>query len=172
MFPPTYQTQRFILKPYEPKDEERFIEIALDKESIHFMGGANGIEAEARELFQKILKTYPLQDQDRRWFWIWGVYEDDRLCAHLEMKDTENTQPHELEIVYMVHPDARRKGLMTEVLLFLKSQQIEWNRRIIATVSPNNLNSLSLLEKWGIESKETLTDSETQKVYYKLILSR
>jgi len=86
------------------------------------------------------------------------------------MKDTENTEADELEIVYMVHPAERRKGLMTEILDFFKTNQTEWKRRIIATVSTKNLISLSLLEKWGIEEKKNLTDPETNKKSYKLIL--
>jgi len=77
MIPPTYQTQRFILKPYEPKDEDRFVEMALDAESVKFMGGSTGKEADERVFFQSIAKLY--KRQDKRWLWVWGVYEDNCL---------------------------------------------------------------------------------------------
>ncbi len=170
MLPPIYHTQRFTLQAYRPEDENRFVEMTLDQESVRFMGGANGIEAEERALFQKVLQIYE-KPQEERWFWIWGVYENNRLCAHLELKETEHTASDELEVVYMVHPDARRKGLMTEILDFAKQEQSTWRRRIIATVSPKNQASLQLLQKWGVAKKEMLKDKETGDEYLKLTLT-
>jgi len=169
MLPPTLKTDQYTLKPYVSEDEERFIEMALDPMSIQFMGGATGNEVEERKLFKKIFEVYKRKDE--RWFWLWGIYKGDLLCGHLEMKETEHTNDNELEIVYMMHPTERQKGVMTKVLSFLKQQQKSWGRRIIATVSPENINSIALLEKWGIDKKETLTDNETGKEYFKLILN-
>lgn len=169
MHPPILHTHRFTLMPYRQEDEDRFVEIALDKTSMQFMGGATGDEEEERALFKKVLALY--QKEDQRWFWIWGIYEKDLLCGHLEMKESEHTTEHELEIVYMIHPDLRRQGVMTEVLALLKQKQESWGKRIIATVSPNNNSSLSLLEKWGIEKKEMLINEEKGEEYFKLSLS-
>jgi len=94
------------------------------------------------------------------------------LCGHLEVKQTEHTKENELEIVYMVHPDDRRTGIMTEVLTLMKQQQVTWRKKMIATVYPNNFASLSLLQKWGIEKEEILIDSETGKEYLKLTLEQ
>lgn len=168
MKPPTYHTPRFTLQAYAPKDENRFVEMSMDSVSVEFMGGTEGIEAEERALFQRIFKLYENEDS-QRWFWIWGVYEDDRLCAHLELKETGHTAVgKELEVVYVVHPEERRKGVMTEVLAFLKGRKGEWKRKIIATVSPKNAHSLALLEKWGIERKEWIEEEEDG--YWKMTL--
>lgn len=168
MLPPTYKTSRWLLKAYDKASEDRFVEMALDVESVKFMGGANNNKEEERALFKKILALY--EKKEGKWFWVWGIYEADRLCAHLEMKETEHTNKNELEIVYMVHPTERRKGLMTEVLAFLKKNQVTWRRKIIATTSPENKNSLALLQKWGITKKENWLNKETGKTYYKLTL--
>ena len=172
MKPPIYHTPRFTLQAYTSKDEERFVEMSVDAVSVEFMGGAAGIEAEERALFQRIFDLYEKEDATR-WFWIWGVYEGDRLCAHFELKETENTEVgEELEIVYMVHPEERRKGVMTEVMTFLKEKQGEWKRQIIATVSPKNVVSIALLEKWGIEGKEWIKDEEeSEGGYWKIQLA-
>jgi len=168
MYPPTLKTNQFTLKSYSIEDENRFIEIALDPVSTQFMGGATGNEVKERKLFKKIFEIY--KSSNERWFWLWGIYKDDLLCGHLEMKETEHTNDHELEIVYMIHPDERQKGVMTAVLSLLKQNQKSWQKRIIATVSPKNLNSIALLEKWGIERKEILINDETGEEYFKLIL--
>lgn len=169
MQPPTLNTDRYVLKPYSLEDEDRFIEIAVDELSIQFMGGSTGNEAEERKLFKKILDIY--NKNVGKWFWLWGIYKNNLLCGHLEMKETEHTNEHELEIVYMAHPDERRKGMMTEVLSLLKQQQKNWSKRIIATVSHKNINSIALLEKWGIEKREVITDSEGGE-YLKLTLDQ
>jgi len=170
MYPPELHTYRFILKPYETQDEDRFIEIVLDEISIQFMGGSTGNEVEERKLFKKIFEVY--KRKDNRWFWIWGIYKNDLLCGHLELKETEHTKDNELEVVYMVHPNERRIGLMTKVLQLIKQQQQHWQKRIIATVSPQNKASILLLQKWGISKKEVLKNRETGEDFLKLTLSK
>lgn len=169
MIPPTYQTSDFTLQAYAPTDEDTFIEMALDQVTVRFMGGTSGIEAEERALFKKIFDVYKTNDQ--RWFWLWGIYQNQRLCGHLEMKESLHTSSEELEIVYMIHPQARKRGLMTSVLTFLKENQQNWQRRIIATVNPENIASIALLEKWGIEKRVTLIDEETHRSYLKCLLT-
>lgn len=127
MLPPILKINKLTLKPYTFEDEERFIEMALDPLSIQFMGGATGNEVEERKVFKKIFEIYKRKDE--RWFWLWGIYKDDLLCGHLEMKETEHTNNNELEIVYIVHPEERQKGVMTEVLSLLKQQQKSWQKK-------------------------------------------
>jgi len=159
MFPPILKTDKYSLKPYSKIDEDRFVEIALDKMSTRFMGGSTGIDAEERKVFKKIFEVY--QRNDKRWFWIWGIYKNDLLCGHLELKETEHTDKDELEVVFMVHPRERRKGIMFDVLVLLQENQKSWNRTIIATVNPENENSFSLFEKCGIVKKEQLENGQT-----------
>lgn len=169
MIPPVYKTNRFTLQPYLSKDEDLFVEMGIDSQSVRFMGGANGIEEEERAMFKKIFEVY--QRTDKRWFWIWGIYQDQTFCGHLELKESVHTTPEELEIVYMIHPKHRKKGVMTEIFAFLKSNQHTWKRRIIATISPENIHSMALVQKWGIDQKEELTNEETGKSYFKFILT-
>jgi len=170
MYPPKLKTSRLSLTPYSPKDEDRFVEMALDEASIRFMGGASGDEQEERRLFKKILEIY--EGENKRWFWIWGIYQKNLLSGHLELKETTHTKAHELEIVYMIHPNERRLGIMTEVLALLKKQQTFWQKRLIATISPDNLASIALLQRWGIETEEILVNDETGKEYLKLLLEK
>ncbi len=165
MYPPILKSKQFTLRPYQQVDEERAIETALDPVSKRFMGGNN-----ENPSLKKVFEVY--QRTDDRWFWIWGIYKDDLLCGHLELKETENTNENELEIVYMIHPKERRKGIMTEIFSLLKTKQKNWGRRIIATVSADNVNSIALLKKWGIDKKEPRLNSETGEASFKIILSK
>ncbi len=168
MYPPILKKNRITLKPYDQSDEDRFVEIALDPASVQFMGGATGIEEDVRKLFNSGFEIYKRTDD--RWFWLWGIYKDDLLCGHLELKETENTNEGELEVVYMVHPEERRKGIMTEVLSLLKENQHSWKKRVIATVDKENQVSISSLKKWGIDKTEIRLDDETGEESFKFIL--
>ncbi|GAA0564492.1 GNAT family N-acetyltransferase [Chitinophaga japonensis] len=171
MLPPVIKTTRFTLKPYERHDEDAFIEICLDKEAQRFMnGGLTRDESEERSLFRKIFDIYA--DHGKRWCWIWGIYEDNKLCGHFELKETEHTAADELEIVYMVHPAERRRGVMSEVLHTIKNKQPGWNKAIIATTSLDNDVSIALLHKWGVEKQEIITAPDTLEQYYKFCLRR
>jgi RimJ/RimL family protein N-acetyltransferase len=170
MLPPTYKTEHYSLEPYQPKDLERYLEMSLDKEVVAHMGGATGDRTAEEAMFQKIFELY--RSNAERWFWVWAVYRDQELCAHLELKETRDTAVDELEIVYMVHPGERGKGIMKEVLLFLKANQNCWKRRITATVYPGNEKSFYLLSKWGIERQELITDNDTGETFIKVWLNK
>lgn len=141
----------------------------LDPEVIRFMGGATGDEEKEREIFHKIFTHYEIDEYQTRLFW--GIYQNDVLVGHLQLKDTIYTDPNELEVVYMSHPEARNQGMMTEVLQTLKANQQTWGKRIIATVDKDNYYSLSLLSNWGIEKKETLVDPDDGVEFYKVWLT-
>jgi RimJ/RimL family protein N-acetyltransferase len=167
MYPPFYKTENYELVPYQQKDLERYLEIALDSDVVEYMGGATGDIEKEMKMFKKIFEIYRNQDQ-KRWFWIWAVYRDQTLCAHVEVKQTQDTAEDELEVVYMVHPAERRIGLMTEVLKFIKAKQSDWKRTIIATIYPENEHSYKLLEQIGIERQELITDAETGETFKKV----
>lgn len=169
MLPPEYKIDQVTLKPYVAEDVDRYLEMVLDATSIRFMGGASGDEVEEREVFKKIFHIY--QRSETRWFWIWGIYQDQKLCGHLELKQSDHTEADELEIVYMVHPAERGKGVMSEVLEFLKQHQRNWQKRIIATVNPENRPSITLLKRWGIDEEKMLISRETGEQFLKLRLS-
>ena len=171
MLSPTYITKNLLLHAYRKEDENRFVETGTDEAVVRFMGGATGNETTERALFQRIFTVYAQQDTNR-WFWIWGIYKEGRLCGHFELKETENTTANELEIVYMVHPKERGRGIMSEVLAFVKSKQKDWKRHLIATVDLGNEQSISLLKKWGITKKEWIADTtEAAGGYFKLWLA-
>lgn len=170
MLPPTYKTENYTLEPYQPKDMKRYLEMSLDKDVIAFMGGATGDRKAEEAMFDKIFELY--RSNENRWFWVWAVYRNQELCAHLELKETKDTAENELEIVYMVHPQERRKGIMKEVLNFLKANQHLWKRRLTATIYPGNNTSFQLLRKWGIEEQVLITDKETGETFNKVWLSK
>jgi len=169
MIPIELKSERFIIRPYNRSDEDRYIEMVLDEISNEFMGGATGIESKEREVFKKIFSVY--ENENERIFWIWGIYKDDILYGHLELKETEHTIENELEIVYMVHPQCRNIGVMTEILYLIKQNSNFLGKTLIATVSADNTVSIKMLEKLGIVRKEIIVDEDSKDEFLKLVLS-
>lgn len=162
-------TKTITIKPYERSDEDRFVEMSMDQAVVEYMSGASGVEEEERALFQKIFTIYDRPSRDPI-FYIWGIYFKDQLVGHLELKETEHTSDSELEIVFMMHPDARQSGIMKTVLLFFQNNQFFFDRQIIATVHGENKKSLNLLKKWG-HSRREFYEEEGVK-YVKVWLKR
>lgn len=169
MKPPKYKSDRFILRPYSKNDEQRFVEMNLDSVTQEFMGGTDNSEDSERKLFESIFALYEKKSKDR-WFWIWGIYENEKLVGHFELKETEHTADDELEIVYIIHPDERRRGIMREILDLIKDKQTELNKKIIATVNFKNINSMALLERWGITKRQTIRETDSDYEYLKVWL--
>ncbi len=162
MIPIELKSERYSIRPYHKRDENSYLEMVLDSVSIEFMGGGTGIESEEREVFKKIFEIY--KDNNQRIFWIWGIYEKSTLIGHLELKETAYTSADELEIVYIIHPNFRNNGVMTEILSLVRANREIWKRKIVATVNHKNSTSIKTLRKWGIAKKEVLVGEEILKL--------
>ena len=168
MRPSNLRTSRFSLKPYRLADQERFLEMFLDKETQSYMGGISHERQVGKKRFQKILAVYERRG-NARFHLIWGIYDQDRLCGHLELKDSRWANDEELEIFFMLHPQERSRGIIREVLPLIKRYQYLWGRQIVATIHPENVRSRSRLDIWGVDREETLHDPlegcRCQKLY-------
>lgn len=145
--------------------------MGTDAEVVRFMGGADGDTEKQRLIFHKIFKHYNEPETDPPML-FWGIYENDALCGHVQLKSTDHTLESELEIVYMVHPKERNRGLMREVLELFKQEQNRWKSTIIATVDLDNDTSIRLLEKWGITHRDKRIDPDDGVEYWKVNLSK
>lgn len=144
--------------------------MTTDKEVMHFMGGADGDIEKQTKKFEKLLDVYE-QPPTSETKLFWAIHQGQKLVGHVQLKPTDYTNKNELELVYMVHPDSRRKGLMTEVLNLIKQEQYRWKQQIIATIEFDNEISMRLLNNWGIIKKETQIDPEDGEHYWKVWLS-
>jgi len=162
----TIVSPHFKLAPYTLKDEQRYIEMCTDSESVKFMGNSTADPEKGRAFFRDRIIPFYSQKNLTRIFHVWGIYVNNVLCGHFELKETTNTSDTELEIVYLIHPDARGKGLMGKVLNYFKTNQAKWGRTIIATANPKNEKSMHLLKKWGINKQQTIVDTEKENYEY------
>lgn len=108
---PALRTQRLLLNPYVPGDEEEFVALFQDPEVARWLGETDGPAQRSadRALFRRFLThIYPLELSD-----AWAVRLDGRLVGHAEIAWSEDLGGHELTCA--VAPSVRSR-LGTELV--------------------------------------------------------
>jgi RimJ/RimL family protein N-acetyltransferase len=144
---PVLHTERLVLAPYIPEDEEDFVALFQDTRVSQWMGDGPDTEENDRALFWRVFtKVY-----DTGAFDVWGVRENGVFVGHAEIKPTEVSGGHEL--IYALAHDAWGRGLGTE----LAQGIIDYGfttlglTEVHATVADQNTASLAVMKKLGFE---------------------
>ncbi|MDR3081234.1 MAG: GNAT family N-acetyltransferase [Streptomyces sp.] len=153
---PTLQTERLLLDPYVPEDEEGFVALFQDARVSQWMGDGPSSEADDRALFGRIFTKVYAQDL----FDVWAVRRDGHLIGHAEIKRTDEAGGH--EIVYALAPAAWGAGLGTEVAEGLVAYGFGTLglTEVHATVDAQNKASLVLLGKIGFKHVRDITEED------------
>lgn len=142
---PVLRTERLLLDPYTPEDEEGFVALFQDVRVSRWMGDGTATEAEDRALFGRVFtKVYA-----ENLFDVWAVRRDGRLVGHAEIKRTGEVGGH--EIIYALAPEAWGAGLGTEIAEAIVAYGFDTLglAEVHATVAESNTASLVLLERIG-----------------------
>ncbi|GAA3378466.1 GNAT family N-acetyltransferase [Streptomyces sannanensis] len=139
------RTDRLLLDPYRPEDEESFVSLFQDKRVSRWMGNGPQSEAAERALFGRIFSKVYAQ----MLFDVWAVRQDGRFVGHAEIKRTDEVDGHEL--VYAIAHDSWGAGLGTEIAQVLVNYGFEelGLSDVHATVAEENQASLALLGRLG-----------------------
>lgn len=142
---PTLRTERLLLDPYTPDDEEDFVALFQDPRVSRWMGEGPTSEAEDRALFRRVFTQVYARDL----FAVWAVRRDGVLIGHAEIKPTEATGGH--EIIYALAPAAWGAGLGTELAQTVVAHGFDTLglTEVHATVAAENMASLTLLARIG-----------------------
>ena len=144
---PTLLTERLVLEPYVPEDEEAFVALFGDPRVSRYMGDGPEPEEVNRALFRRVFTDV----YDKRAFDVWAVREDGVLIGHAEIKPTEVSGGHEL--IYALAHSAWGRGLGTEVAGRIAAYGFEdlGLSEVHATVAAENTASLAVMAKLGFE---------------------
>ena len=148
-------TERLLLRKYQKDELEFFLKIFNNPDITKFSSGFPGNSSNT-ELFYKIFDIYAKKKSD---FYIWSVcLKSNKIIGHCELKKTEFTKENELEIVYFLLPEYWNKGYATEIskeVIKLGLEKLPV-KSIIATIDPDNINSIKVVEKIRNEIKRNL----------------
>lgn len=153
---PTLRTERLLLEPYNPEDEEDFVALFQDTRVSQWMGDGPASEAADRALFGRIFAKVYAQDL----FDVWAVRRDGRLVGHAEIKPTDVVGGH--EIIYALAPTAWGVGLGTELAesIVVYGFNTLGLTKVYATVAAPNKASLTLLGKIGFKYVRDIEEDE------------
>ncbi|MEU9082977.1 GNAT family N-acetyltransferase [Streptomyces sp. NPDC048357] len=153
---PVLRTERLLLDPYVPEDEERFVALFQDTRVSRWMGDGPTTEAEDRALFGRVFTKVYAEDL----FDVWAVRRGGELIGHAEIKRTDEVDGH--EIIYALAPGAWGSGLGTEIAEAIVAYAFATLglTEVHATVAAANTASLSLLNRIGFTHVRDLREDD------------
>ncbi|MFD9433524.1 GNAT family N-acetyltransferase [Streptomyces sp. NPDC060002] len=153
---PTLRTQRLLLEPYIPADEEAFVALFQDTRVSRWMGDGPASEAADRALFGRIFTKVYAQEL----FDVWAVRRNGLLVGHAEIKPTDLVGGH--EIIYALAPTAWGSGLGTELAEAIVDHGFTslGLTEVYATVAAPNEASLTLLGRIGFEHVRDIEEDD------------
>jgi RimJ/RimL family protein N-acetyltransferase len=152
---PTIRTERLLLEPYVPADEESFVALTGDETVNRYVGDGALSEPDARALFHRV---FPLYEQNL--FDVWAVRENGRHIGHGEIKPSKTIEGH--EFVYVLAESAWGRGLGTELATAIVRYGFDTLGldAVYATVHEDNTASLHTLAKIGFTHDRDLSDED------------
>lgn len=144
---PVLTTDRLVLRPYTPADEEAFVALFQDQEVARYVGDGPATEAEDRALFGRVFTlVYPTGK-----FAVWAVERDGHVVGHAELKPSPTDDIDGWELVYVLARAEWGMGLGSELARAVTRYgcDVLGLDRVYATVDADNTRSLQLLARLG-----------------------
>lgn len=136
-----FQINNYIIKPYQEKDLDSFIEIFTNQELCQFMeGGAFENKKDAENLFYQLFEN----DNAKNNSFYLGIFISNKLIGHFEIVKNDFTKKNELEIVFLLTKEYWGKTLMKQIILEI---QKAYSENFIVRIQANNNNSRKMIEK-------------------------
>ncbi len=161
------RTRRTLLRKFTEADRAECVRILTDPEVNHYMGGRTEDPVEGNKIFDRIFEIYN-GVLSSRFFELWAIEFEGKMIGDFELKETDNTLPGELEVVYMIDKPFWGKGLVPEILREIIKYSASINKSVVATLNPENIKTVRVLEKIGIEKQEWMGEGEDR--YFKVWL--
>lgn len=163
------RTKRLLLRKYTEADRAECVRILTDPEVNHYMGGRTEDPVEGNKIFDKIFEIYNGALGSRH-FELWAIEYEGKMIGDFELKQTDNTQGNELEVVYMIDKPFWGKGLVPEILQEIVKYAASMDMAVVATLNPDNIKTVRALEKAGIEKDGWIGEGEERcyKVWLKM----
>ncbi len=142
---PVLHTERLLLEPYAPEDEEDFVALFNDTRVSQWMGDGPEPEEANRALFWRVFThVYDVNKFD-----VWAVRENGVYVGHAEIKPTEESGGHEL--IYALAHHAWGRGIGTELARAICDYGFATLGldAVHATIAEQNTASITVMEKLG-----------------------
>jgi len=161
MIAPTLKTKNIVIRAFEKKDLESFVEYRAQEEVARYQSWSDYSYQDALELFEGM--DYSTFGEPENWYQMAiSLQGSDKLIGDLAVHFIDQEQ---VEIGFTVSPQYQGNNIATNaVSCFLCYLFDELNKhRVIATTDVKNIASYSLLEKLGFRREAHLV----QNIFFK-----
>lgn len=144
----TVETERLLLRDFEERDAEPFLEFLSDRECCYLDGGYEPVSSGKDNFFRKCMKLFRLQREER--FMI-ELKAERRCIGTIHIMDVDNRQVETREIGYGICPSYQNQGCATEAVRAAVQYCFEELGAEMVTakaIAPNKA-SIRVLEKLG-----------------------
>jgi ribosomal-protein-alanine N-acetyltransferase len=145
------ETNRLVLRRLALPDAADLYRIYSDPETMKFMGKApDSVEEERNHLQAHIANHYEKYGVG---LWATALKENNRLIGRCGLMRKQIEGVEEVEIAYLLDRECWGKGLATEAAeAIIKHGHAKYGfKRIVAVIHPQNVASIRVAEKIGME---------------------
>ena len=161
------ETERLVLKLYTDADKADFIRLLTDPIVMRYVDKGPLSPEQAEMLWRKLMMEFYPQGVDT----IWAVFakDDGRYVGNASLRPRPERQK-DWEIGYYITPNEWGKGFATEIASRLVRFGFESAglKEVFATVDKENLASISVLKKSGLEFYRKEYDDQGVFFIYRL----
>jgi RimJ/RimL family protein N-acetyltransferase len=144
------ETDRLRLELYTDRDKPDFVALLTDPVVMRFVDRGPLKPDEADELWRKLMHEFYPKGVDT----IWAVFakDDGRYIGNASLRPRPERE-EDWEIGYYLRPGEWGKGFATEIasLLVRHGFDVAGLDEVYATVDPDNLASIHVIEKCGLK---------------------
>lgn len=146
---------RLLLRTVRPEDAAAFVPLHQDPEVVRLMGAEPTTEEEQRREIE-----WHRRDRFGRLGWgIFAVIVEDVVIGRAGFRPATVDGEEVVELMYMLLPEYRNRGLATEAVTALMSwaENRRLFERVVAIIHPENAPSIALIRRAGFVEKGRVT---------------
>jgi len=160
--PPVLESARLRLRPDEDRDADIMGEMLNDPRTRNFVGRTHSTRTTS-DGADAITRLREGDARGDRYNWCIADVETDRMIGHIQLFGMDGLDNTSAELGYLVHPDSRGKGVLTEAMTMV----VDWafsptglgRRRLLLTTAGSNKASRYAAEKAGFTLAATIPEA-------------
>lgn len=156
------ETDRLLLRPFEPADTEAYAAIRARPEIARFLLGGEAAASRAHEVAERVVTSFAGSWDGSPGYGPWAAIEkaSGRLVGHVGLRLLPELG-QETEILYMIDSPAWGRGYATEGAV--AARDFGFGRlglpRLIALALPDNAASIRVMQKIGMRREAGLVEA-------------
>ncbi len=154
------ETERLIIRPYEPSDDRDLHELVSQPEVMEFIPEDPMTLQEARRIIAWLQECYPKNMPDKivKWTLAMVFKETNKVIGSCGLGPLDFS-PDETELFYALRKEYWGRGIATEAARAVLEYAFETIKikRLVAVTMPANVGSVKVIDKLGLHYQKKVT---------------